>query len=53
MEVPVLEICLGGEIALWQAIILTVVSTAVGVLGGFVGLALGTVRLPALLLMGM
>ena len=53
MEVPVLAIGLGDEIALWQAIILTVVSTAVGVLGGFVGLALGTMRLPALLLMGM
>ena len=53
MEVPVLAIGLGYEIALWQAIILTVVSTAVGVLGGFVGLALGTMRLPALLLMGM
>ena len=32
---------------------MTIVSTLVGVLGGFVGLALGTMRLPALLLMGM
>ena len=32
---------------------MTFISTAVGVLGGFVGLALGTMRLPALLLMGM
>ena len=32
---------------------MTIVSTTVGILGGFVGLALGTMRLPALLLMGM
>ncbi len=43
---------LGSEIEIWQAVILTVVSLMVGVLGGFVGLALGTMRLPALLLMG-
>lgn len=36
---------------MWQAILLTVISLLVGVLGGFVGLALGTMRLPALLLM--
>ena len=41
-----------SDVELWQAIILTVVSFAVGLLGGFVGLALGTMRLPALLLMG-
>ena len=43
---------LTSEVELWQAIILTVVSFAVGLLGGFVGLALGTMRLPAMLLMG-
>lgn len=53
MSLPLNAIGLGAEIALWQAVILTVVSTLVGVLGGFVGLALGTMRLPALLLMGM
>lgn len=42
-----------SDLLLWQALILTVVSFAVGVLGGFVGLALGTMRLPAMLLMGM
>ncbi len=53
MNIPLHSIGLGADIAVWQAVILTVVSTAVGVLGGFVGLALGTMRLPALLLMGM
>ena len=36
----------------WQLALLTAISGAVGVLGGFVGLALGTMRLPALLLLG-
>jgi hypothetical protein len=36
----------------WQILLLTLVSFLVGVLGGFVGLALGTMRLPALLLIG-
>lgn len=40
-------------IALWQAALLTAFSFAVGVLGGFVGLALGTIRLPMMLLLGM
>ena len=34
-------------------LVLTAVSFGVGILGGFVGLALGTMRLPAMLLMGM
>ena len=38
---------------LWQVALLTVVSFGVGLLGGFVGLALGTMRLPAMLLIGM
>ena len=33
--------------------LLTAISFAVGILGGFVGLALGTIRLPAMLLLGM
>ena len=41
-----------SDILVWQAVVLTFVSFVVGVLGGFVGLALGTMRLPALLLMG-
>lgn len=40
-------------IHLWKALLLTVVSFLVGILGGFVGLALGTIRLPAMLLLGM
>lgn len=37
---------------LLQLILLAIISLVVGLLGGFVGLALGTMRLPALLLMG-
>ena len=47
------DLDLAPDLLLWQALILTVVSFAVGGLGGFVGLALGTMRLPAMLLMGM
>ncbi|MEC8856250.1 MAG: sulfite exporter TauE/SafE family protein [Chloroflexota bacterium] len=43
----------GSDVLVWNAVILTVVSLGVGLLGGFVGLALGTMRLPAMLLMGM
>ena len=42
-----------SDMALWQMAALTAISFAVGILGGFVGLALGTIRLPAMLLMGM
>ena len=48
-----MDIHLTSEMLLWQALVLTVVSFVVGILGGFVGLALGTMRLPAMLLMGM
>ena len=48
-----LAIGLPDEIVVWQAAVLTIISLLVGILGGFVGLALGTMRLPALLLMGM
>ena len=44
---------LSSDLLLWQFGSLTLFSFAVGVLGGFVGLALGTMRLPALLLLGM
>ena len=40
------------NLALWQLALLLLLSLGVGLLGGFVGLALGTMRLPALLLMG-
>ncbi len=39
------------SLALWQILLLSAISLLVGVLGGFVGLALGTMRLPAILLM--
>ena len=38
--------------SVWEIALLTGVSFVVGVLGGFVGLALGTMRLPVLLLLG-
>ena len=41
------------QLAAWQIAVLAVVSLGVGVLGGMVGLALGTMRLPAMLFMGM
>ncbi len=46
---PLLEFT--TSIALWQVILLSFISLLVGVLGGFVGLALGTMRLPAILLL--
>ena len=49
---PLDELGLSSDVLVWQAAILTFVSFAVGILGGFVGLALGTMRLPALLLIG-
>ena len=53
MSSPIDILGLTSDVLLWQALILTFVSFAVGLLGGFVGLALGTMRLPALLLIGM
>ena len=47
-----MNVYLTSDVLLWQALLLTAISGLVGVLGGFVGLALGTMRLPALLLMG-
>ncbi len=47
------ELGFGSDVLLWKAVLLTVVSFLVGILGGFVGLALGTIRLPAMLLLGM
>ena len=41
---------LPSDYTLWHLALLTVISFGAGVLGGFVGLALGTVRLPAILL---
>jgi len=52
MDQPLTELGLASDVLVWHAVVLTVVSLGVGVLGGFVGLALGTMRLPALLLIG-
>ena len=43
---------LPSDLLLWQLLFLIALSFGVGVLGGFVGLALGTMRLPAILLLG-
>lgn len=53
MSQPLSAFGLPSDALVWQALALTALSYAVGVLGGFVGLALGTVRLPAMLLLGM
>ncbi len=46
------ELGLPSDVLVWQAVLLTLVSFAVGILGGLVGLALGTMRLPVLLGLG-
>ena len=53
MTTPLGELGLASDLLVYQALVLTAVSFGVGVLGGFVGLALGTMRLPAMLLIGM
>ena len=52
MTSPLEAFGLPSDVLVWKAVLLTVISFAVGILGGFVGLALGTMRLPALLLLG-
>lgn len=46
------DIGLPSDQVVWKAFLLTLISLLVGILGGFIGLALGTIRLPALLLLG-
>ena len=53
MNIHLEELGLPSDLRLWHAVLLTVASTGVGVLGGFVGLALGSMRLPLLLFVGM
>ena len=50
---PLSGLGLPSEVLIWHAALLAVISFLVGILGGFVGLALGTMRLPAMLLLGM
>ena len=52
MTSPVALFGFTSDLLLWQLLVLTLISLLVGILGGFLGLALGTMRLPALLLMG-
>ena len=51
MSEPLTSFGLPSDVLAWQAIFFTILSFAVGILGGAVGLALGTVRLPFLLLL--
>ncbi len=53
MSLPLHAFGLPSDVLVWQALVLTALSYGVGLLGGFVGLALGTVRLPFMLLLGM
>jgi uncharacterized membrane protein YfcA len=53
MNDPLASFGLPSEVLVWQALFLGLLSFGVGVVGGLVGLALGTVRLPFLLLLGM
>ncbi len=53
MTLPLHELGLPSDVAVWQALVLAALSFGVGVLGGLIGLALGTMRLPALLLVGL
>lgn len=53
MTEPLSSFGLPSNVLVWQAIFLTLLSFAVGIIAGAVGLALGTIRLPFLLLLGM
>ena len=50
---PLHEFGIPSDVLLWEAFFLTILSFVVGILGGFVGLALGSIRLPFLLLLGL
>ena len=53
MMSPLHELGLPSDVLVWQALFLTILSFGVGIVGGFVGLALGSIRLPFLLLLGL
>ncbi|MDA1348263.1 MAG: sulfite exporter TauE/SafE family protein [Chloroflexi bacterium] len=53
MNLTLDELGLASDLRVWHAVLLTLSSVAIGVLGGFVGLALGSIRLPILLFVGM
>lgn len=49
MNEPLTSFGIPSDVLAWQATFFTVLSIAVGIPGGAVGLALGTIRLPALI----
>lgn len=53
MAEPLSSFGLPSDVLVWQALFLTLLSLGVGIVAGALGLALGTVRLPFLLLLGM
>ncbi len=53
MNEPLTSFGIPSDVLVWQATFFTVLSFAVGILGGAVGLALGTIRLSFLLILGM
>lgn len=53
MSAPLTAFGLPSPLSLWEAAFLTALSYGAGLLGGTVGLALGAMRLPFLLLVGM
>ena len=46
------DIGLPSDLAVWLAALLLALSLVIGVLGGLIGLSLGTMRLPAMLMLG-
>ena len=46
------DLGLPSDVLIWHAVLLAVSSLLVGVLGGLIGLSLGTMRLPLMLLLG-
>lgn len=49
---PLSDFGLPSDLLLWQAALLAALSFLIGILGGLIGLSLGTIRLPLMLLMG-
>lgn len=52
MTLTLQELGLPSDVQLWVAALLTLISCLIGILGGFIGLALGNIRLPVLLMVG-
>lgn len=52
MTLTLQELGLPSDVQIWAALLLTFISYLIGILGGFIGLALGNIRLPVLLMLG-